>query len=360
MRFGIVCYTVLNRRMPAMAPRMILSALVISTFLPSPGSAQQADPPLFASHETLELRIEANFDEIHKERRENAKSYPATLRMKGPDGTEQELELKIRTRGTFRLKKSICPDPPLRLNFPKSKLQGTVFEGQDKLKLVTHCRDNDEHEQNTLEEYLIYRTYNLLTDSSFRVRLARITYVDSRGRDDDVVRFGFIIEDEDALADRLGGMIIKIKRAHPSELSDMDAARIAVFQYMVGNTDWSLVVFHNIKVIREAEGAYVPIPYDFDWAGLVNAAYAEPSEVIGTRSVRDRVYRGYCRPAVDFTLVYEPFQKERETIQGLFATQDGLSERNRARALNYLDDFFETLDNPSKAAWEITGTCRAN
>ncbi len=127
----------------------------------------------------------------------------------------------------------------------------------------------------------------------------------------------------------------------------------------MGNTDWSLVAFHNIKLIRSTEGVYVPIPYDFDWAGLVNAAYAEPSEVLRTRTVRDRIYRGFCRPAVDFTLVYEPFHYERETIRELFATQDGLSERNRARALAYLEDFFKTLEDPSKAAWEIVGTCRS-
>ena len=118
-----------------MHARAILSALAFSVVLPIPGLAQEAIPPLFASHETLELRIEANFNKIHKERKQNAKSYPAKLRVEGPDGTEQELELKIKTRGKFRLKKSTCPDPPLRLSFPKSKLEGTVFEGQDKLKL---------------------------------------------------------------------------------------------------------------------------------------------------------------------------------------------------------------------------------
>lgn len=342
-----------------MPMRAILSALVLATFLPIPGSAQEAVPPLFASHETLELRIEANFDKIHKERSQKAKYHPATLRMEAPDGTEQELGLKIKTRGIFRLKRSTCTDPPLRLNFPKSELEGTVFEGQDKLKLVTHCRDNDTYEQNTLEEYLIYKAYNLLTDSSFRVRLVRITYVDSRGNDDDMVRYGFLLEDEDMMAERLGGKIVKAKQAHPNLLSDEEAALVSVFQYMVGNTDFSVVLFHNIKLVRTAQGAYVPIPYDFDWAGLVNASYAEPSELMGARSVRDRVYRGFCRPAMDFELIYQRFQQAREAILSLFTDQEGLSGRNRDRATRYLGDFFDTLDEPSQAAWEIVGTCRS-
>lgn len=342
-----------------MPKRTILSALAISAVLPIPGSAQEAVPPLFASHETLELRIEANFDKIHKERKENAKYYPATLRVEGPDGTEQELELKIKTRGIFRLKRNICPDPPLMLNFPKTKLEGTLFEGQNKLKLVTHCRDNDEFEQNTLEEYLIYRTYNLLTDASFRVRLARVTYVDLRGEDDDVVRYGFVIEDEDALAERLGGKIAKAREAPPGLLSDEESALVAVFEYMIGNTDFSVVFFHNIKLVQSAMGAYFPVPYDYDWSGLVEADYAQPHSQYGTRSVRDRVYRGFCRPAVDFALIYEPFQQNREAILSLFANQEGLSERNREKGRFYLEDFFQILDDPGKAQWEIVGTCRA-
>ncbi len=357
MKSGIVCYTILNGRMLPMLMRVILSALVVSAFLPIPGSAQEAVPPLFASHETLELRIEANFDKIHKERKDKAKSYPATLRVEGPDGAEQELGLKIKTRGLFRLKRSTCKDPPLRLDFPKTKLEGTIFEGQNKLKLVTHCRDNDSYEQNALEEYLIYRTFNLLTDSSFRVRLVRITYVDSRGKDDDKVRYGFLIEDEDVLAKRLDGFIVKSKQAHPSLLSDEDAALVAVFQYMIGNTDFSVVFFHNIKIVQTASGSYLPIPYDYDWAGLVGAPYAKPNSRLGTRSVRDRVYMGYCRPAMDFALIYQRFQQNHEAILDLFANQEGLSEDNRKRAARYLGEFFETLEDPSKAAWKIVGRC---
>ncbi len=342
-----------------MPMRAILSALVVSTFLPIPGSAQQAEPPLFASHETLELRIEANFNKIHKERKAKAKAHPATLRMESSDGTEQELGLKIKTRGIFRLKRSTCSDPPLRLDFPKTELAGTVFEGQNKLKLVTHCRDNDDYEQNTLEEYLIYRTFNLLTDSSFRVRLVRITYVDSRGNDADMVRYGFLIEDEDAMASRLAGKIVKAREAPPNLLSDEESALVSVFQYMIGNTDFSVVFFHNIKLVQTATGSYWPIPYDFDWAGIVGADYAEPNSRFGTRSVRDRVYMGFCRPAVDFGLIYQRFQQNREAIINLFATQEGLSQRSRERAVRYLGEFFSTLDEPSKAAWEIVGTCRA-
>lgn len=342
-----------------MPTRVILSVLAISILLPIRGSAQEVVPPLFASNEILELRIEANFNKIHKERKAKSKAYPATLRMVDAGGTEQELGLKIKTRGIFRLKRSTCPDPPLRLDFPKSELEGTVFEGQNKLKLVTHCRDNDDYEQYTLQEYLIYRTYNLLSDKSFRVRLARITYVDSRGNDDDMVRYGFLIEDEDAMASRIGGKIVKAREAPPNLLSDEESALVSVFQYMVGNTDWSLQFFHNIKLVQLATGAYVPVPYDFDWAGLVEAPYAVPNSQFGTRSVRDRVYRGFCRPAVDFGLIYSQFQEDREAILSLFANQRGLSNRNRERSARYLGGFFQTLEDPSKAAWEISGTCRA-
>ena len=63
---------------------------------------------------------------------------------------------------------------------------------------------------------------------------------------------------------------------------------MSVFQYMVGNTDWSMVRFHNVEVSRTPRGVYVPVPYDFDWTGLVSTRYARPNEGLGIRSVRQR------------------------------------------------------------------------
>lgn len=336
-----------------MSARLVCIGLIFPAVL----SAQETVTPLFASSETLHFTLVANFDEIHKDRGQESEDQPAQLFFGPADSGQEGLPLKIRTRGLFRLKKSTCKHPPLRLNFPTNSVEGTAFGGQDKLKLVTHCQDRDSYEQNLLEEYLVYRIYNLVTDISFRARLARITYVDARGKDDPVVRYGFLIEDEDAAAARLGGVMTEAPQAPPSAYDDEAAALLAVFQYMVGNTDFSIVHFHNIKLFRSAQYAYFPIAYDFDWSGLVDAPYARPDPILGTRSVRERVYRGYCRPTVDFASVFAQVNGQRDAIRNLFLEQEGLDDRSRERAVDYLDDFFEIIEDSRRADRRIVRPC---
>ena len=139
---------------------------------------------LFAPHEVLALTLEADFDQLKKDRDQESEEREGRIMLTGSDGQPISLTIQVKTRGNFRLRKENCSLPPLRLNLPGEGLDGTVMEGQDKLKLVTHCRDNDNYQQNVLEEYLAYRMYNLFTPKSFRVRLARVTYVDSKGDDD--------------------------------------------------------------------------------------------------------------------------------------------------------------------------------
>ncbi len=338
-----------------MVARLATFAVVIPALL----SAQEEVPPLFASNETLHFTLVADFNDIHKDRKQESDYEPAELFF-GPAAADVDgLELKIKTRGRYRLKRSTCKYPPLRLNFPKKSVEGTVFEGQDKLKLVTHCQDRDSYEVNLVEEYLVYRIYNLLSDISFRVRLARITYVDARGKDDPVVRYGFLIEDEDAMAARLGGLLAEAPAVSPYDYDSEGAALVTVFQYMVGNTDFSLVHFHNIKLFRGAGFTHFPIPYDFDWSGLVDARYAKPDPLFNTRSVRQRVFRGFCRPDVDFSAIFADIAERRAAIDELIANQEGLDRRSRDRLTEYLDEFFETIGKPREADRHIIGACRS-
>lgn len=337
--------------------RVATLAAACGLLLPLTATAQAPAAPLFASHEPLTIRLEADFDEIRGDRDQDSEERDGRAWIEAGGLPAAGIGVEIRTRGLFRLQRSTCSFPPLRLDFPRSQLAGTVLEGQDKLKLVTHCRDGDRYEQNVLEEYLIYRLYNLLTDLCFRVRLARITYVDVNEPEDAIERWGFLIEDEDALADRLGGELLDSGSVHPTQVRGRVAGPIAVFQYMIGNTDWSMYEVHNVKVIQTADGV-VPVPYDFDWAGLVNARYARPAPQLGTRSVRQRVYRGLCRPDVDFAGIFERLNDLRPDLVALVETQVGLSEDGKKDFVEYLDDFYETINDPDKADRDIIGACR--
>lgn len=338
--------------------------LALALLLGSGATAAQEVPagvaPLFREAEPLTLHIEADFRSLRDDRGDRREEREGRVTVIEADGSETTLSLKLRTRGNFRLDRSTCAFPPLRLNLPTSQAAGTVFEGQDRLKLVTHCRDRDEFEQNTLQEYLIYRFYNLLTPLSFQVRLARITYVDSTGRDDTRERWGFLIESEDALAVRLEGTVVADdgQMVHPARMRGEDTGRVTLFQYLVGNTDFSMYYGHNVVGVETDVSRVIPIPYDFDFAGLVDARYAKPAPELGTRSVRERVYRGVCRPDVDYPSHYALLLDHREAMHALVDAQVGLADDERGDMLEYLGEAWRTLEDPDRARRRIEGSCR--
>jgi hypothetical protein len=234
-----------------------------------------------------------------------------------------------------------------------------VFDGQDKVKLVTHCRDWDSYEQNVLEEYLAYRIYNQLTDVGFRVHLALITYVDTSGKDEPVSRAAFFIEPEDGLAARLGGDMLEVPAANPEDYPPQQIGLMNLFQFLIGNTDWSAVRFHNVKLVRVGWD-YLPIPYDFDFSGLVDAPYAGPSPNLAhrIRTVRERLYRGICSDRIDFQDLFSRFNERREDILDLVRTQPCLRDRSIRMATNYIEEFYEIINDEHEADWQILSACR--
>lgn len=337
----------------------LLSLLIVGQTSAPEASDTGGGPedPLFTSHDMITMEIEGPIEDIRDDRADEPEYRDVTVRWSVGSG-EGELAARVRTRGNFRKKKSTCRMPPLRMNFAKKEVTGTLFGGQDKLKLVTHCRNGDDYEQNVLEEYLAYRLYNLLTDQSFRARLLRITYTDPTRDDDPLVRYGFFIEDEDRMAARLGGTIEEFEQMHPFRLVEGSQSRIALFQYMIGNTDFSIVNAHNVRVVRTEDGELVPAPYDFDWAGLVGAGYARPNETLGLRNVRQRLYRGFCEDGQDFTEMVQPFLAVESELEGVFAEMAGWTEKDQKRGREYLADFFETISDPKKIDREFARKCR--
>jgi len=319
-------------------------------------SEHETQSSLFTSDEVIEFSLETNFVKLKADRGLDPEYRPAILTLTSDDGTPRAIDIKVKTRGHFRLEN--CRFPPLKVNLPKKSLGGTVFDGEDKLKLVAHCRNRDSAEQNVLEEYLAYRTYNVLTDNSFRVRLARITYIDSRGKDDPITRYAFFIEEKEAVAERVGGIMLDVPQVHPTNLSDDASARMALFQYMVGNTDWDMVYFHNVKLLRTDDGIYIPVPYDFDFAGLVAASYATPDERLGLRTIKDRMYRGFCRPQVDFASMYSDFTELRPEIEEIYMGVEGLEDGKKKNALKYVDGFYDIISSERRSRVRIEQACR--
>ncbi len=327
--------------------------------------------PLFESHDILRLTIAAPFRTIFRERGQESEEHPGALSYVDAEGTTVELEVQIRTRGKFRLRRSTCDFPNIRLNFKRGEVENTVFHNQDKLKLVAHCQSGRaDYEQQTLLEYLIYRSLNLFTNLSFRVRLAQITYVDTEADDEPLTRYAFFIEDEDLMAARNGWRVLAVPAIPPQEYEAADLALVEVFQFMIGNTDWDAFnrspddddCCHNTIPVGSMTKPVYPVPYDFDWSGAVDARYASPDERFATRSVRDRVYRGICRPLNEFggllESVLQEFRNNRHAIYTLFRSQEGLEQGHVDRTIEYFDEFYEIINDLRKANREIVGRCR--
>jgi hypothetical protein len=330
------------------------------------------DVPLFASHDALTFTVEAPLKSIMKEREQESEEFPGAVIVDSPGGEKVSLSVKVRTRGKTRLQKRVCKFPPLRLNFQQDSVAGTMFEGQDKLKLVTHCQDDkDEFRQYVLLEYLTYRTYNLLTEMSFRVRLAGITYVDTEGSRDPATSYAFLIEDEEMMAARNGWEYLAVPRIPPNMADGFNLALVEVFQYFIGNTDFSAFMpepekhecCHNTKPIGTMAGPVFSVPYDFDMAGLLNTRYANRLyrgnlEQLGIRNVRERLYRGFCQSESLLPAVLDLFNQKREEIYALYREQQGLEPKVLEKTLEYFDKFYEVINDEGKTKREFRDRCR--
>ncbi len=337
--------------------RLGAAILILGLMGSEPAVAQQ---PLFRSLEPLDLRIEADFGRLLSE---DEGRFAA--RIVSSDAPGDTLSLEIAPRGKSRLQRGFCDFPGLMLFFERDAA-GTPFEGQDVLPAVTHCNDRDSYEQFMLLEYLAYRIYNMVADLSLRVRLANIDYFDSERGELRAERFGFFVEHWDVLAERNGWERLTLPVVPPQEY-DADARTVfEVFQYLIGNTDWSYsrsapdedYCCHNVVPIGAAAGPVFPLPYDFDHAGLVDAPYAEPAPSLPIRTVRERLFRGICGPVKHLNAALGLFEDREPEIRGLFENAGYLSERNRERALQYIDDFYEIAANDGRVQSEILSKCR--
>src|SRR5690606_13278216 len=158
--------------------------------------------PVFHSHDVLRVKITAPFRQVLASRGEDADYFPARLSYVDANGRAVESDLEIKTRGNFRNRENVCRFPQLMLDFPRSAMSGTLFAGENRLKLVTHCQPRSRYNQYVLLEYLSYRVFNLLSDTSLRVRLLDLEYIDSRNGDTVASAPGFLIESVESLAVR--------------------------------------------------------------------------------------------------------------------------------------------------------------
>jgi hypothetical protein len=313
--------------------------------------------PLFEDDTVLAINLTGPLSTLIEEE-ENRAELPFVLR-----ADDVEHLINVRVRGKSRAR--VCDFPPLRLDFSEKNSEQTVFAGQNKLKLVTHCRDDSSAQANILEEYAAYKIFNLISDVSYKVRLVQITYhdTDARMKEETFVRTGFFIESVSELADRVGGEPVNVTGVSLSSLDTVQAAAVFVFQYLIGNTDWSLVTAevddtccHNIDLFDIGSHRFL-VPYDFDLSGLENAQYARPDPSLGISRVTQRRYRGYCIASGALADAIGAIAGQKNDILRVLTRVPGLPEKNIDAGKKYLDGFFAKTDDVEKLARSFERRC---
>lgn len=330
--------------------------LVLALAGPAPAAGEK---PLFASDDKIHIVIQAPLSQLIRDRQSEA-TISGTLTE--PSG--QTLPISLQLRGITRRTSEVCDFPPLRVDFSNPPAT-SLFAGQKKLKLVTHCKNNPSFQQYVLLEYSVYRLYGLLTPKGFRARLVDVDYRDADGRTI-VSRVGFFLEDLSDAAHRNG-----MKQAHgpdripTADLSPADAARFAMFEYMIGNHDWSMRAgpvgkdcCHNAELVGAlAPGQTVPIPYDFDFSGYVDTPYATPPAELSISDVRQRLYRGYCAHNADAVAAAKQMRAAQPQMLAVLTQVPGLDAHTQARAASYLNSFFADIATDASVNSKVLKTC---
>lgn len=342
------------------------AGIVLAALFALVSTGASAQTPLFSEESEIQLTIDGPIGDLVRSARRSTDPFPAGITAAGGP----RLDMQLSSRGFSRRTGGICNFPPLRIDLAGGgQRTGTIWQGQNRLKLVTRCRASASYEQLIVLEYTAYRLFNVITPVSYRVRPARVTYRDSGGRREET-QFNFLIEDTGDVAERNGRVEIEVQtnEVRSSQLNGDQAALVGMFQFMIGNLDWDMtqgpageICCHNGKLIAASETArenVFPIPYDFDFAGFVNAPYATPPQGIPVRDVRQRHYRGLCRFNDQARSAAEVFRSRRAQLYAVIDSETRLPEARRRTARQYIEGFFEILDNPQRFERQVIENCR--
>ncbi len=315
---------------------------------------------LFDDEEPLELTIRSDFKALIKNKF-NTEYQPAILEYQLDDEVLIRRQIRVKARGNTR--RQICHFPPLKLDLKKTDFLIEDLQELSKMKMVSYCRQSKVFESYLLKEYLAYKMLNLLTPLSFKVRLVRMTYVDTGRNDKTLDSYALLLEPVKGMEKRLDAIELEAVKLNTKLAEQGQMALVDLFQYMIGNCDWSVPALHNVKLLKAKDHTVQApwvIPYDFDYSGLVNAYYAVPPENLGLKSVRERLYRGFCRPEAEMEATRQRFLEKKDSLIALVENFDPLEKKFKRDLLGYVEEFYATIEQPASFKLHILKSCRTN
>jgi len=355
--------------MPCKRPSIILYFIIILWIGPLsiPAQGQDLDHAitdtlalnldLFAEDNPASITLKFDIKEFLKEKNEN-KYVDAELLYYFNDSLNMQKGVRIRARGNNR--REVCNFPPLYIDIKKSMLNSKSLSGTEKIKFVTHCIRSKNNE-NVLREYLIYKMYNVVSPYSFRVRLTKVKYIDTGRKNKEYISWGFFIEPEEMLAERIDAVPLKVDYIGYRHTDPWITDIMSMFQFIIGNADYSILSRQNIKLLKSNTDVNlppVPVPYDFDYSGFVNAAYAIPGDNLGISSVRERYFLGPCRTEEQFGDIFNYFFELKDELYTLIESLQYMGERERKTLISYLDEFYLKARQKKYIKINLLSTCR--
>jgi len=312
----------------------------------------------FASEDALEMTLSFDIKSLVKTKNK-PEYFDAILTVKESDTDSITQHIKVKARGFFRC--DFCSFPPLMMKFKNKNSEAIQVHGKN-LKLVTHCHQTAKFDQYVLKEYLAYKLLNNLDSNySFKTRLVRIHYEDVNKSKNSYTAYGILIENETMLAQRNNAVVIKSDLFTPKDMNATEMNRMALFNYMIGNTDWSVQMQHNIKILMsfdEPTGKGIPVLYDFDYSGLVNTYYAAPFEELPIKTVTERYYQGVCTDVNELKPLIEEFAGLKDKMMGTIQDFPYLSKNDKKQAESYISSFYSLYKNQNYMISQLNSTCR--
>jgi hypothetical protein len=295
----------------------------------------------------LNATITTNISRIMRLKQKDGAQFPAIFSTTLGDGFTVNDSVVLEVRGHFR--RDYCYFPPIRVLFKNNPF--SVMKPLGTLKLVSQCKTFSTDKQYVLKEFIIYKIYNLLTDLSFRVRLLNLNWQDTTNKSKSVAEYAFLLEDTKDLAQRNECVEMKQVKLKTETTDRKQMTLVAIFEYMIGNTDFAVPANHNTKlIIPKADSTHRPyvVPYDFDYSGFVNTDYAVPDQNLPIQSVRERLYRGFPRSMEELNDVLLIFNEKKKAIYDVVNNFDLLTARSKKEMIDYLDEFYSIINSPDQ------------
>jgi hypothetical protein len=300
---------------------------------------------LFDGDELLDVSLYLDLSSFLKKADRNS-SFDALMTMHFSETDTLQSKVSISYRGQSRYER--CKYPPMKIRFKKPLYEESDSGRIKNMKLVNQCQQGYASGDYVIRECLVYKLYGVLTDTCYRTRLLKISFIDTEKKRKPLVQYGIFIEPDALLASRTNTMEAKTGSVRQSHMIPEMIDRVAVFNYMVSNWDWAVISRHNIKVFLPAEYGQemlgIPVPFDFDLAGVVNADYAIPLPEMGISSNRDRLFSGICRPAETYKQTLMMFLDKKEEFYAVVNDFPYLERSAKRDIIWFLNQFFDQLE----------------